>query len=345
MDRAQELADAVKRAAAGLGFSACGITTAEPVADLEVLEAWLSAGRHAGMAYMAREPAARCDPRSLLPEVRSVIVVGAGCSTAPSEVAVTPDTARFARYARNLDYHDVLKERLRSLHTALEAAVGGPVRGRICVDSSPLQERALAVRAGLGFVGKSGMLIHRRFGTWLLLAELLVDTDLAPDAPATGRCGRCTRCIDACPTGAIVSPGVIDSNRCLSYLTIEHRGEIAAEHAAKLGNRVFGCDACQEACPFNGRVEVVTDPAFAPRSATLGRALAELAELSEDQFREQFRRSPVKRAKWVGLRRNAQAALAGSSPVRDHCRALTVDGDLVVPNGAGTGVRPSVRVE
>ncbi|MCX6358444.1 MAG: tRNA epoxyqueuosine(34) reductase QueG [Armatimonadetes bacterium] len=334
MERARELAQAVKRAAAELGFSACGITTAEPVAGREALEAWLAAGLHAGMAYMERDPAARCEPRALLAEARSVIVVGASCNAQPITTKATAGEALFARYAGNLDYHDVLKERLRSLRSVLEAAAGGPVRARVCVDSSPLLERALAVRAGLGFVGKSGMLIHRRFGTWLLLAELLVDVDLAPDAPAAGRCGRCTRCIDACPTGAILAPGVIDSTRCISYLTIEHRGGFASEQAARLGRRVFGCDVCQEVCPFNGRAEAIADPAFAPRPATTARTLAELAEMDEEQFREQFRRSPVKRAKWAGLRRNAAAALSCNSPVRDHQRAVVADGELVVADGA-----------
>jgi epoxyqueuosine reductase len=334
MERARELADGVKCAAAELGFSACGITTAEPVAGLATLEAWLAAGLNAGMAYMEREPAARCEPTALLPEARSVIVVGASCNFAPSATATTLGQALFARYARNLDYHDVLKERLRLLHAALQAASGGPVRARICVDSSPLLERALAVRAGLGFFGKSGMLIHRRFGTWLLLAELLVDVDLACDVPAAGRCGRCTRCIDACPTGAIAAPGMVDSNRCLSYLTIEHRGGFTPEQAAGLGRRVFGCDVCQEVCPFNARAEAVADSAFAPRPATTARTLAELAELDEEQFREQFRRSPVKRARWAGLRRNAAAALSCSSPVGDHQRAIAADGELVVPNRA-----------
>ncbi len=303
------LAASINEHARALGFQRCGITHAGPVEHRDAFLAWLERGDHAGMAYLAREPERRCDPRIAWPEARSIVVVGMDYGAAP-EAEPDPERAVFARYARGDDYHDVIVPRLRELLEFIRAEAGEPVEGRPYTDTGPFLERELAHRAGLGWFGKNTMLIDTRRGSWFLIGLLLLNVDLPADEPARGGCGTCTRCLDACPTGALTAPYSLDAHRCISYLTIEHRDAIPADLAAKMGNRVFGCDICQEVCPFNRRATPTAEPAFQPRDATQNRSLADLLNLTDEEFRSGFKNSPLKRAKRRGLLRNAAAALS-----------------------------------
>src|SRR5579884_1168350 len=317
----QELAEAIKRRAQELGFDLVGITGAEPSVFAEEYRDWVLRGYAGEMEYLTCNLHRRLDPRELLPDARSILVVGMNSYTDAAEGPGTPadadpQRAQFARYARGDDYHDVMVARLRELLAFLKAEAGEGAEGRVYVDTGPLLEREVARRAGLGWFGKNTMLINTRRGSYFFLGEILTNVALPVDEPARGGCGTCTRCLDACPTGAIVAPFQIDARRCLSYLTIELKGSIPEElrpAIAASGNRVFGCDICQEVCPFNQRRSVATDePAFQPREVTRNPRLVDLLRMSEEEFREKFKGSPVKRAKRRGLLRNAAVALAAS---------------------------------
>lgn len=237
-------------AAAGLGFAAAGVTTAEPV-DGRALFAAIDEGRIRDMAWLARDPKKRCDPASLLPGARSVIC----CALVYGEEGIStkgssPRPRWIARFARGAEYHAEVRMRLEKLSEALRACVPG-ARVRCCVDTSPLLEKALAQRAGLGWIGKHTVLLNERLGSWFVLGEVVTDVSLPLDVPALPRCGDCCACLDACPTKALIAPGVLDASRCLSYLTIEHRGEGPEEFRPFLIPDMVGCDLCQEACPYN----------------------------------------------------------------------------------------------
>jgi epoxyqueuosine reductase len=304
-----------------LGFDLAGIAPVGPPAGLDRYRAWLEQDYHSEMAYLARPEAvaARGDPARLLPGVRSVVVVGVNYYTGPPPPALGNDPSRglIARYAWGDDYHDVLVPRLRQLAAWLEAETGKPVAHRAYADTGPLLEREMAARAGLGFVGKNTALIHPRLGSWLFLGELLLDVDIVggevvgrESTPASW-CGRCTRCLDACPTGALVAPYVLDARRCLSYLTIELKGPIPAGLRPLLGNRIFGCDVCQEVCPWNRRFARPSgEAAFQPRPDSMTPRLLDLMALDDDGFRRRFRGSAVMRAKRRGLLHNVAVALA-----------------------------------
>jgi epoxyqueuosine reductase len=302
----------IKCRALELGFDCAGIAAAAPSEHQEYLKRWLSAGMHAGMSYMAARQEARLDVRLYLPGAASVVMVGVSCNvTLESEpVAV----ARFARYALNRDYHKWILSRLRTLGRELTAIVGTSCAWKPFCDTSAVLERELAQRAGLGWIGKNCMLINRKLGSHLLLGGLITDYRLTPNAPGVGTCGKCRRCMDACPTNAIVAERTLDARLCIAYHTIESREPIPASIAGHMQNRVFGCDICQEVCPFNNaRTPTARHPAFLPRPATLGRSLAELAVLPDAQFDAQFAGSAVRRAGAAGLRRNARAALANAA--------------------------------
>jgi epoxyqueuosine reductase len=307
-----------------LGFDLAGIVPPGPSAGLDRYRAWLEQGYHGEMAYLARPDAvaARGDPARLLPGVRSVVVVGANyyAGSLPPAPGNDPSRGAIARYAWGDDYHDLLVPRLRQLAAWLEAETGKPVAHRAYADTGPLLEREMAARAGLGFVGKNTALIHPRLGSWLFLGALLLDVEIPPPGPGSsggsepvapgGACGRCTRCLDACPTGALVAPYLLDARRCLSYLTIELKGAIPAGLRPLLGNRIFGCDVCQEVCPWNRRFARPTgEPAFQPRPESMASRLLDLMALDDDGFRRRFRGSPVLRAKRRGLLRNVAVAL------------------------------------
>ena len=312
----------LKEQARELGFGLVGVASVEASAHMDFYRAWVEDGRHGDMGYLAREDAVarRADLRRTLPSVRSAIVVGDEYfQEDPPGVPADPARGVIARYARGQDYHGAIKRRLLELHRWVEASEG-PVEGRVYVDTGPILERELAVRAGVGWFGKYTMLIHPKRGSYFFLGLLLLDLDLDADAPfEEDHCGTCRSCLDACPTGALLGRDasgapVMDAPRCISYLTIEHRGSIPVELRPLMGNRVYGCDICQEVCPWNERfARPAKEEAYRVREGLDGPSLVELADkllvLDDEGFRELFRESAIKRAKRAGLLRNVCVAL------------------------------------
>lgn len=253
----QELTASIKTEAHRLGFDLVGVTEPSPPPHLDVYRHWLTAGRHGGMAYLASERALqpRADPRLILPECKSILVVAANYLTQPSQPSVGQIRARVAAYALGDDYHDVLLKRLDHLAAFIEVQVNQSVPNRIYTDTGPILERELAQRAGLGWIGKNTCLINPQIGSYFILGELLLGIQLEPDPPfSSDRCGSCTRCIDACPTACILPDRTLDARRCISYLTIEEKGNIPANLRSLIGSWLFGCDICQQVCPWNSRL-------------------------------------------------------------------------------------------
>jgi epoxyqueuosine reductase len=302
----------MKDAARRAGFDLAGVAALQPATTAGAYRAWLARGDQAGMKWMERNVALRGDPRGLLPGAMSALVVGLRYAPLAGGEPGGDLWPRVARYARGRDYHDTMRERLRRVAAEAEEILPG-CRTRICVDTAPLLERELAARAGLGAVGKNTMLLHPEAGSCFLLGELLLTAELAPEAPMADLCGDCTRCLDACPTGALAAPYRLDARRCLSYWTIEHRGEIAAQMRPPLRDWVFGCDACQEACPWNRRAATVEREEFAVPAARRQLDLAGLLALDGERYRTLLAGSPLRRARLDGLRRNAEATLAAGA--------------------------------
>lgn len=308
---ALSLEQMIKAQACGLGFDLVGITSLGPMETAAAFDAWIGKGYAGDMDYLARGAEKRRDSRLPVPGTTSAIVVGLDYGgRAPS--------GPIARYARGDDYHDVMRGKLEELHDWLESELGNPVKGKPYVDTGPILERDLARRAGLGWFGKNTNLVNPRIGSFFFIGALLVDLELAPDAPfEADRCGTCTRCLDACPTAAFVEPRMLDATRCISYLTIELKGAIPEELRPQIGTHLYGCDVCQDVCPYNVKfAQELREPAFAPRGR-LGesdaRTLArELLAMDDEAFRAAFRNSPMKRAKRQGLARNAAAVLANT---------------------------------
>jgi len=290
--------------ATSLGIARLGVAAARP-RDGDHLAAWLAGGRHGTMDYMAREPAVRADPRRLLPGARAVICVAvhhdAGEATPPP-----PTVARIARYARGPDYHRALHRLLRRLVDRLDGLAPGH-QHRICVDTMPLLERAHAAAAGIGWIGKHTCLVHPTAGSYFLLGEIVTTALLPADGPMADHCGTCRRCLDACPTGALVAPHQLDARRCISYWTIEHRGDLPPAAAGNLHGWVFGCDLCQEACPFN-RFAPPGHPDLPAHPHLVAPELASLAEATAASFKGQFKGTPVVRAGKRQMARNFLAA-------------------------------------
>lgn len=317
----QELTDRLKAEARRLGFDLVGVTDCTPPASYSAYEAWLQAGHHAGMAYMAseRNRARRANPRRILPECESIVVLAVRYFAPQAAPQPADDAAhgRVAAYAWGADYHDVLLPRLRALVDFLETEVGHPIPNRYYTDTGPILERDLAQRAGLGWIGKNAMLIHPRLGSYFFLAEILLGLRLVPDPPfPTDHCGTCTRCIEACPTNAILPNRTVDANRCLSYHTIENKGVLPAEIRPRMGDWVFGCDVCQMVCPWNRRAPASGDPAFAPREDVPHPVLAAELRLTPQAFNRKFKGSPVKRTKRRGYLRNVAIALGNAQQTR-----------------------------
>jgi epoxyqueuosine reductase len=309
MDRRTVLREQINAQATALGFDLVGITSAEPLAHGGRLRAWVAQGFAGAMGYMSRDVERRVDPSRVLPEVRSIIVLGMNYYTSPAMPEASPGRGWIACYAWGQDYHTVLSDKLKALVAFIRDLEGADVQARWYVDTGPILERELAWRAGLGWPGKNTNLINRQLGSWLFLGAILLDRELAYDAPATAHCGTCTRCLVACPTGALVAPGVLDARRCISYLTIELRGPIPRELRPLMGTHIFGCDICQAVCPWNRKAPVSSESAFLPRAGFAAPELMPLLRLSEGEFRVRFRGSPVTRAKRRGLLRNVAVAL------------------------------------
>lgn len=306
----------IKAQAFGLGFDLAGITTLGPAETAGTFDEWLSHGYAGDMVYLPRGAEKRRDTRLPFPGTSCAIVVALNYGgTAPS--------GPVARYARGADYHEVMWGKLNALHAWIEEQLSRDIPGKAYVDTGPILERDLARKAGLGWFGKNTNLINPRLGSFFFIGALLVDLDLKPDVPfEADRCGSCTRCLDACPTRAFVAPGVLDATRCISYLTIESRGEIPLELRESVGGLIYGCDICQEACPWNVKFSrELKEPAFAPRDRVARndtRTLArEMLAMNDGAFRAAFKGSPIKRAKLRGLKRNAAVVLGNVGTIDD----------------------------
>jgi epoxyqueuosine reductase len=304
-------ANTVKRVARECGFELAGIAPALPSADFERFEHWLGQGFAGEMAYLTDHRAERRrDPRSLLPSARSVICVGKLYNTSPQ--IKDPPISRYAWGSR--DYHDVLREGLKTMVERLNEIE--PFESKICVDTAPLLERTYARLAGLGWIGKNTCLIHEPLGSWFFLGEILTSLELEPDAPPPDRCGTCTRCIDACPTQALVPHAdgwTLDSRLCISYLTIELRAPIPEELREGVGEHVFGCDICQDVCPWNSRAPVTEEPAFVRREMP---SLEAMAQMTEQQHRAFTRGTSLSRPKYAAFKSNAEAASKSAADER-----------------------------
>ena len=298
-----ELSVRIKEKAAALGFSGCGIARAEHLAgDEERLKRWLDAGRQAGMQYMERNFEKRTDPRLLAEGTKTVISLL--YNYFPGKETNCENGFRLAKYAYGVDYHELIREKLDILcKVMLEIDHKAVTRG--FVDSAPVLERAWANRAGLGWIGKNGMLITRKQGSFFFLAEILTSLEPEYDDPFAGNyCGNCSECLDACPTGAIAAPGIIDANRCISYLTIENKGEIPESLRGKWDKWIFGCDACQDVCPWNRFSVGHAEPAFVPTFELASMQTGDWLDLDKERFGSLFKHSAVKRCKYEGLKRN-----------------------------------------
>jgi epoxyqueuosine reductase len=290
------------RKASELGFVAMGVARAEALGpEGERLRQWLGRGYHATMGWMQRTADRREDPQAVLTGARSVISLAMNYYS-PEEHTGNP--GKISRYAWGDDYHAILESRMEELLRWMVSEFPG-AKGRFAVDSGPFMDKAWAVRSGIGWLGKHTNVITRDHGSWVFLGEILTTVEVEPDTPATDLCGTCTRCIDACPTAAIVEPYVVDSRRCLSYLTIEHRGTIDAELLPQFDGWIFGCDVCQDVCPWNLKFARPTgEPGFRPREGFVNPPLTEWEGMTAEEFDETFRKSPVRRTKHAGLQRN-----------------------------------------
>jgi len=324
---ATERSALIRERALGLGFALCGVAPAEPLPELAQYDGWLARGFAGDMGYLADER--RRDPRLVMESARSVIVCALNYDTAfpYSTKAALESSANevrgwISRYAWGTDYHEVMWAKLNELTAAMREEIPEPFEARGYADTGPVSERVFAKHAGLGWIGKNTLLLNEGMGSFFFLGVILTSLELEPTTLASGPprdlCGSCTKCIDACPTEALIQPGVLDARRCISYLTIEKRGELPEEFRQAMGWHVYGCDICQDVCPYNRRSEATELKEFQPREIAAGEALflprlTWLAGMSEEQYRQAFRGSAMKRAKWKGLVRNACNALGNTT--------------------------------
>ncbi len=300
----------IKQQARALGFNQAGVVPATALTEEgENLRQWLSRRFHGQMAYMARNPEQRSDPRLLMPSAKSVVCVALNYFR-PEQHVDDPEAGKISRYAWGDDYHDVLRDKLKALLEWVREREPG-VEGKVCVDTSPMMDKAWAVRAGLGWIGKHTNLITKEHSSWVFLGELLLSIELEYDSLIEpDHCGTCTACIEACPTEAIIAPYQLDATRCISYGTIELRSEELPEPIrSNLENWVFGCDICQDVCPWSRFSKPTEEERFKPREGLVEPKLRELIEMSQAEFSTRFRQSAIKRAKLAGLRRNIRAVL------------------------------------
>jgi epoxyqueuosine reductase len=317
------LAEFVKQTALDEGFSLSGIAPAAPLQELEYFPAWIKSGHHGEMAYLAKTNDAgelrRAALANVAPWARSVVVCAANYNSATpySTQSADPERGWISRYAFfDSDYHDSLLKRLRRIEQRMVeriVAEGHASPRTWCyVDTGPVVERVLAQHSGVGWTGKNTCILNQQLGSWLFLGVILSSHSLPPDLPAPDRCGSCTRCLDACPTQAFVAPRQLDATRCISYLTIEQRGAAPEELREKMGRHLFGCDICQDVCPWNRRAPASRDPEFAPRTELVNPSLDWISGMNMEEFRHTFRGSPIKRVKLRGLLRNAAIAMGNS---------------------------------
>jgi epoxyqueuosine reductase len=299
-----ELTKWIKDQAREMGFDGCGISRAQRLNEEALrLEQWLALGRHGQMNYMADRGEMRTDPRMVMPEAESVISVL--YNYYPSVKIMNPDTYAISKYAYGRDYHDVIREKLYALVDTIKQKIPD-LQSRVCVDSAPILEKAWAARSGLGWIGKNSLLLTKK-GSYFFLGEILVDQVLEYDEPMADLCGKCRQCIKACPTGAIVGPWELDATRCISYLTIELKDESIPDNlAGKYTDWIYGCDICQDACPYNRKATPHTEKAFEPRPALLEMTKDDWHNLTEEKYAALFKKSAVKRAKYAGLKRNIE---------------------------------------
>jgi epoxyqueuosine reductase len=350
------LEERLKEEARRLGFDLVGIATAVPADTFDQFESWLANGYAGDMEYMHRHGEARRHPDSILVDVRSVVMVAMNYNAsdressrlAPRDQAPLAEHAddsagcspKIASYARAADYHDVLRNRLNELRDWVREQVPG-CHGRGVVDTAPLLERDFARRAGLGWFGKNTMLLNKRLGSFFFLGALLLDIPLEPDEPhEASHCGTCTACLDACPTQAFVAPGVLDARRCLSYLTIELKGSVPAELRPALSDWLFGCDVCQDVCPWNHKAPAATEPAFLPRADFEAVDLVDLLGMSEGEFRRRFHGTAMLRTKRRGMLRNAALILGNRGETRalPALQQLLTDPDIVLRESAAWAI-------
>jgi epoxyqueuosine reductase len=310
------LMQAIRDAATSLGFDAMGVAPAKALEqDGIALDRWLQRGFHGGMRYMARDPHRRSRPESVLPGARSAVVLAMNYfPSGEPDAAIPQGPGRVSRYARGLDYHRVIEEKLVRLEQLMRERGGPEARCRSYVDHGPVLEKAIAREAGIGFIGKNTLLITPAHGSWVFLSVILTTLELPAGESQTSQCGSCRSCLDACPTGALVEPFVLDARRCISYLTIESRGEIPEVMEEGIGGWIFGCDVCQEVCPFNARPVVTSKPEFLPDSGA-GPYLnpADVLGLATDEeFKGRFENTPLLRARRSGMRRNAEVVIRNS---------------------------------
>jgi epoxyqueuosine reductase len=329
----------IKAWAAELGFDDCRIARASLATHADVFSDWLADGKHGGMAWLERAPERRCDPREVLPGCKSLVCLAMnyypGASPFPES---HPGGYRIARYAWNEDYHDLIESRLKEFDLRLQS-LGGMQKPY--VDTGPVLERDFATDSGLGWNGKSTMQIHRRLGTWFFLAEVLTNLDLSPDEPFGDHCGKCTRCISACPTGAITAPHRLDARRCISYLTIENKGTIPEEFREAIGDRIYGCDDCLDACPWNRFAAESRELAFQVRKSVFEKRLRDFLDLDDDAFRALFAKSPIKRIKRARFLRNVCVALGNTGDLDDlpALERAAVDPEPLIAEHAGWAIR------
>jgi epoxyqueuosine reductase len=334
---AGKLKDLIRKIAVELGFSDVGVSRAEPLDGGRYL-AWLAEGRHGEMSYMERNADLRLQPELLLPGVKSIVSLSIDYHPGVEPPVGDPTQGAISKYAMGRDYHKVFRQRLAHFTEHLRGLL--PEMGwRSFSDAGPVLEKVWAQKAGLGWIGKHTNLISRKRGSWFFLGEVLVDQDIEPDLPGPDFCGSCRRCIVACPTQAIVAPYVLDARRCISYLTIELRSAIPEELRPDMGNLVFGCDICQDVCPWNRKSRVGGDPEFSERSAEY--SLANFARFDAEKFAGRFSGTPVMRTKWRGFLRNVVVAM-GNSKSREflpHLTALSNSGDELIEEHAGWALR------
>ncbi len=317
--------DLVKARARDAGFDLCGIASATPHARLQRLAAWIAEGHAGEMTYLSESLHERLAPSKVLPTVRSVISLGVVYNTAQpySTDAATNHRAAIARYAWGDDYHDALRGRLRRLVTALSDAAGPGFEAFSCVDNGPVQERVFAEQAGLGWIGKNTCVINPKLGSWVFLAEIMTNAELEIDPPAVDQCGTCTKCLEACPTGALVEPYTLDATKCLSYLTIELRAAVDDSLRPAIRQQIFGCDICQDVCPWNRRASVSDDAAWQPRTGLAFPGLLDLCRWSDEEWRARLKGSAMRRAGLKRIRRSLAYA-AASLPAEQSTVALDV---------------------